>query len=266
MEAPGTLFVALFGEFDRRSRDASEEDAYSLFHKRSQAMGWLDTRRVIHRRDDTEERVGSPGLWALHDAGTGEVAKGGSEHSPAFWFQVGVAPLRVGDALPTQALLRCIDDVISSQGYFEPKAVQFILPAQLVRVGRQKEIGLSPSVESLAWAAMRDGAGRDSAPATIEVSSGTALPQGFADRLTENLQNFAAEIFGEPSASEAGANLFPIVTPDHLWGGPAQSTFSIRGTFHGWTLEQIGWAATFIADSCARSGISHTIAVTISTN
>lgn len=259
-----SLLVALFGDFKRSSGGVSEEDSYSLFHKRSDAMGWLDTRRVIQRSDGTEEHVGSPGLWALHDAGSEPVVNGGSSPGPAFWFQVGIRPLSVGCALPTQALLRCVDDVVLSQGTFHPKVVQFVLPIQLVRVGRQHEIGLAPSVETLAWASASDSAGLSSVPATIEICSGIPLPQTFAQYLADDLMKFAAPILREPSVAETVITHFPVVAPDHFWGGPPQSAARIHCAFRGWTLERVGWLASFIADSCARNGVSHTVAVTIS--
>ncbi|MBL0885574.1 hypothetical protein [Myceligenerans indicum] len=258
--------MALFGDPGGRAPSAGDEDEYSLFHRRSESMGWLDTRGVIEWRDGFEEHVGTRGLWALHDAGTGSVTEGVAGPPADYWFHVGVEPLPVGGALPTQALLRCIGDVVAMrQSEFRLRAVQFVLPTQLLDVGRRRDMALAPSVEGMGWLAMSEVlAQSDPVPAKIEISLPAEMPRNFARNMAESVHELAAPLLREALVTEVDSVEVPVLVADHFWDGPSRGAVSIRCEFQGWTFEGVGWLAGFVADFCARNGFSGNAVVTAS--
>ena len=121
----GIMFAGLHGELTLHSwRDpvAAESDAYSLFHSRSVAMGWL-----------TEAREGATGgFWGMNDAGQ-RGPDPNAQHPYAVWFQV-VLPRLVSpkQSLPLQPFLSCVGDVVARMGAFHLDAIQVLLPLQSI--------------------------------------------------------------------------------------------------------------------------------------
>lgn len=119
----GTMFAGLHGELTLHpwcDPVTAESDAYSLFHSRSVAMGWL-----------TEAREGATGgFWGMNDAGQ-HGPDPHAQHPYALWFQVGLPQLvSPKQSLPLQPFLACISDVVARMGRFQLDALQALLPLQ----------------------------------------------------------------------------------------------------------------------------------------
>jgi len=104
-----TMFAELYGELMFHpwwDPNDSREDAYSLFHNRSLAMGWLEpigqlisVERTEHRLSATNRTTRVSGLWSMNDAGWEPVEE--SKNSHILWFQVSVrSPIPYGKSLP----------------------------------------------------------------------------------------------------------------------------------------------------------------------
>lgn len=118
----GTMFAGLHGELTPHSwrAVAAESDAYSLFHSRSVAMGWLTKA----------ERDTTSGLWGMNDAGQ-RGPDPDAQHPYALWFQV-ILPRLISPTqpLPLQPFLSCVGDVVTRMGSLQLDAIQILLPLQ----------------------------------------------------------------------------------------------------------------------------------------
>jgi hypothetical protein len=103
------MFAGLHGELTLhpwRDPVAAESDAYSLFHSRSVAMGWLTKA----------EQGATGGLWGMNDAGQRGLDPD-AQHPYAVWFQVSMPRLiSPTQPLPLQPFFSCVDDVVTRMG------------------------------------------------------------------------------------------------------------------------------------------------------
>ncbi len=266
--APRTLFAALHGQlFTDARKSEGDEDPYSLFYKRSLAMGWLDDRQIrVARGGREEEEVGAPGLWSMNDAGYGTTRPGSAERSPAVWFQVGVEPLPLERPIPAQPFARCIEDVVRWLGGINLEALQLLLPIQLLNVGKRHELGLAPSLQTMDWVVGRGNSWPSAhVPITIEILPASQLPPMIASGLAEDFDGYASGVFRPSSVQIAPSE--PIMRPalpDFFWGGPVGGGFRIEGHIREWDFETLGWLASFLCDSCVRRGLVGPVFVTLS--
>lgn len=260
------MFAALYGELTPHPwRDPdNDQDAYILFYDRSLAMGWLDDIGVTVRQTaaGVEERtVGTAGLWGMNDAGEAHpLAAPGA--SLVAWFQVGVEPGSGDRPLPVQPFLRCAGDAAARIGTVRLRAVQVLLPVQILDTSSRQEAALMPSLLTANW--FRAGDPRAKTPVRVTLDSGQApsIPSA-APRMWERMRRLEQDVFvcGPPVLADPAVAAPPF--DDGLWNGPAQH----RATFHGllaeWSLDAIGWLGGFLADLSARHGITTPLLLTV---
>jgi hypothetical protein len=246
VRAARTLYAALYGEFVAHPRPALSQDAYSLFYARSAAMGWLTPAR--------EGELG--GLWGMNDAEAGL--------SSAAFFQVTLTEPAEGRLLPVQPFLACAGDVMARLGTLRLDAVKVLLPEHDADADAQFA---SPSsmrtsralLDALNW--FGDCDPRQRVPARITLdgladpSIGTAAPA-----LWQWVREINQEVFDCESWSEDDHLVLPPATTFEGEGDHHRVTF--RGTLAEWSLDALGWLATFLADLSARHGVRTPLIVT----
>lgn len=277
------MFAGLHGELTLHAwRDfgAAESDAYSLFHSRSVAMGWL-----------TEAVDGATGgLWGMNDAGQ----RGPDADAPqpyAVWFQVSLPHLiSPAQPLPLQPFLSCVGDVVARMGKLHLEAIQVLLPVQ--SVDRAKRSIRSPrraiqvllpaqSIDRLADKSLHDdglfaplssaGWFFDCDPRSITrvqvVLDGGENPmiRSVASELFEWLQKIKQNVFVCDSFSLTDdTNVVKPAFVDNLWVGPPQHPVTFYGTLVEWSLDALGWLATFLAGASFRFGVTTPMLLTVS--
>lgn len=257
--ASGTLFAALYGELrpHRRGNDeAASEDAYSLFYRRSLAMGWLTVSGKLGE-------VNSVGLWGMNDAGQGSPG-GGLGSSLAAWFQVSVGMLPGQRSLPVQPFLCCVDDVVGRLGALQLEAVHLLLPAQMldVKVGTES---LTSSAYTAGW--FSDAGPRSLAEVLVTLDSGQdpTIPR-IAPELLRWLRQTDQDVFLCDSYSLTDHVPLASRPPfgDHFWHGPPLNRATFRGTLAEWSLDALGWLAALLVDSAVRHGANTPLLLTAS--
>lgn len=242
-----------------------DDDAYSLFHKRSEGMGWLDTRGVLADADGGERTVGSPGLWGMNDAGgeRGDPASPGPH--PDAWFQVGLTAVEPRGSLPLQPFLRCADDVWRRLGGGDLWGAQLVVPVEMLHAEAETPLWSATSTSAFAWFAGEPTTAATPRPTVIEISSGDPLPAGTVEGLVDDLAQLAGTVLDvDPGSIEHGTARIPVTVADHFWQGPAADTVRISGTARVWSAESIGALTSLLADSCSRRGVLRTIVVSVS--
>lgn len=236
----GTMFAALYGEPAPVPEDGP--DAYSLFHDRSVAMGWLDD-------------PGAPGLWGMNDAGQEHPIAGGPLVA---WFQVGVEPVPADRPLPVQPFLHCTGDVVARLGGGELTAVQVLLPVEALDVAPRPHPALVPSLLTAHWFT---GPG---IPVRVTLDSGQvpSVPAAAA-AMRDQLGRLEQDVFTCASHSLTEPAPLPAPVDDSFWPGPPHHRVTFHGTLAEWSPDAIGWLAGFLADLGARLGVHTPVLLTV---
>ena len=258
----GTMFAALYGELAPHAwRDPeSEHDAYSLFHQRSLAMGWLDDRSAGGGFED--QMLRAPGLWGMNDAGWNHplAAAGAGLIS---WFQVEATEVAGDRPLPVQPFLRCAQDATARAGTLNLSAVQVLLPVQGLDPASRPPYAPVPAMRTVHWFAERDP--RSRTPVEVNINSGRApsIP-AVAQQLTDHLGHLAQEVFVCRSHDVAGRDaVLPPPFDDRSWNGPALHGVVLHGELAEWSCDAIGWLAEVIADSATQLGVRSPLLLTV---
>jgi hypothetical protein len=256
------MFAALYGGLVPHAwRDPdSENDAYSLFHQRSLAMGWLDDRSA---GDDFEDHMlRAPGLWGMNDAGWDHpLAVAGSQLIS--WFQVEASAVPGDRLLPVQPFLRCAQDTTALAGTLSLSAVQILLPVQgLDALSRPRHAPL-PAMQTIQWFAERDPRSRTSVDVSINSGRDPSIP-AVAKQLTDHLGHLEQDVFiprshGVPSHDA----VLPPPFEDGFWNGPPLHGLVLTGELAEWSCDAIGWLAELVADAAAQLGVHTRLLVTV---
>jgi hypothetical protein len=247
------MFAALFGELVPHPRPDTLGDrpknAYSLFHARSAAMGWL-TRAA---------QDASGGFWGMNDAEAGSAS--GPQPSRVAFFQVvltGPAPEKLA---PVQPFLSCAGEVVARLGTLTLEAVQVLLPERDPPDGWPAlPSGMRaawPLLAALEWYADCDPWLR--APVRVTLDGGpdpsirTAAPA--IAQWVQELRQDAFEFKSFSLADDDHLVLRPIPFEDER-ASTLHHRVTFRGTLAEWSLDALGWLAAFLADGSSRHGIS----------
>lgn len=255
----GTMFAGLRGELTPHSwRDpaAAESDAYSLFHSRSVAMGWI-TREV-------ESATG--GLWGMNDAGQ-QGPDPEVQHPYAVWFQV-VLPRLISPAqpLPLQPFLSCVGDVVARMGSLQLDAIQVLLPlqsfARLADVSSRYD-GLFAPISSAGWFFDCNPHASTRVQVILDGGQNSAI-HSVADDLFQWLQRIKQTVFvcDSFSLTDATTALKPNFLDDAF--RPSRHPVTFYGTLVEWSLDAIGWLATLLAGACFKFGVTTPLLLSVS--
>jgi hypothetical protein len=247
--AARTMVAALYGELAPHPRSPHlgepSEDAYSLFHARSAAMGWL-----------TPAEEGAPGgLWGMNEAEAAPAP--GPQPQRAAWFQVVLTGPVPGKVLPVQPFLACAGDVVARLGTLRLEAIQLLLPERdAPEYGRGERAAVALQ-SALNWFA--DCYPGLQVPVRVTLDGGpdpsirTAAPA-----IAQWMREFRQGVFVYDSYS--------LADDDHLvlWPAPlggeradfAHHRVTFRGTLADWSLDTLGWLAAFLADGSSRTGVT----------
>lgn len=256
----GTMFAGLQGKLTLhswRNFGATESDAYSLFHSRSVAMGWL-----------TQAAKGATGgLWGMNDAGQ-QGPDPNAQHPYAVWFQVSLPRLiSPAQPLPLQPFLSCVGDVVARMGTLHLSAIQVLLPIQsidgFVDTSLSDE-GLFAPLRSAGWFF-------DCNPHSITrvqvVLDGGENPiiRLVASDLFQWWQKIKQSVFTCDTFSLTDdTNVVKSTFIDDLWVGPPQHPVTFYGTLVEWSLDALGWLATFLAGISFKFGVTTPMLLTVS--
>lgn len=264
----GTMFAALYGELAPHAwRDEEgDTDAYSLFHDRSQALGWLDetgtTMRRTARGVETRQHQ-APGLWGMNDAGQEHLYPELAGFPLATWFQVGLTPVPAERALPVQPFLRCAGDATARLGQLPLHAVQLLLPVHGLHAAARPEPDLLPSLFTAGWFTATDP--RAATSVTIRLDSGQ-VPSlaSAAPQMRGQLARLNQDVFLCDSHTVTEHDPLPLQPPfaDGFWNGPSRHQASFHGTLAEWSLDALGWLGGLLADLSARYGVAAPLLLT----
>lgn len=249
------MLAAFYGELaPRRLSDLLpklSEDAYSLFHARSAAMGWL-TPAV---------QGASGGLWGMNDAEAGPGS--GPRPQRVAFFQVVLTGPAPGGSLPVQPFLACAGDVVARLGTLRLDAVQVLLPERDPPPGGEfASMRASwPLLQARDWFTDCDPGLRAPVRVTLDGGPDRSI-QAAAPAILQRVQEFRQDIFAGESFSVADEDHL-VLWPDlALWPPPSAShpdfahhRVTFRGTLAEWSLDALGWLAAFLADASSRHGI-----------
>lgn len=247
----GTMFVALHGELEFHpwwDPATASEDAYSLFHKRSEAMGWLTTGLE-----------GTPaGFWGMNDAALD--LDSNSQPPRVAWFQVGLTePIPAGRSLPLQPFLACVDDVMARMGRLRLEAIRVLLPMHSLPTPPSDN-----ALGSYGWFNDADPHSRTRVRVTLDGGQDPSIRAAAPVMLQQMLPPNVQPVFRCDSVSLAADDavvLEPGFT-DGLWRGPGQHPATFHGTLAEWSLDALGWLAVFLADSASRHSITNPLMLT----
>lgn len=254
----GTMFAGLHGELTLHSwrAVAAESDAYSLFHSRSVAMGWLTKA----------EQGTTGGLWGMNDAGQ-QGPDPDAQHPYALWFQV-ILPRLISPTqpLPLQPFLSCVGDVVARMGSLQLDAIQVLLPLQSfdgLADASSRNDGLFAPLSSAGWFF-------DCNPHAITrvqvVLDGGENPviRSVAAELFQRLQRIKQTVFvcDAFSLTDATNVLKPNFLDDTF--RPSQHPVTFYGTLVEWSLDALGWLATFLAGACFKFGVTTPLLLMVS--
>jgi len=241
-----TMYAVLHGELELHpwwDPATASEDAYSLFYKRSSAMGWLE----------------NPGFWGMNDA----AFELDSESQPprVAWFQVGLTePIPKDRPLPVHPFLVCIDDVIGRIGTLRLEAVRILLPDWSLSApssGIPSVLGIEPD-----WFADGDPRQRSAIRVTLDGGEDPSI-QAAAPEMLQRIQSSYQDVYRCDSFSlaEDDAVLLPN-TPVGLWRETEQHLVTFYGTLAEWSLDALGWLAAFLAHIAFVHGVSRPLMLT----
>lgn len=248
----GTMFATLYGELmlhPWRDPVAAMSDAYSLFHARSSAMGWL-TRAVEHA---------SVGAWGMNDAGQDPDSEVQGVHR--IWFQVSVSdPLPDDRPLPVQPFLACAGNVVARMGTFRLDAIQVLLPVQSISKATDKYAVLTDA----GWFADCNPHLTTRVRVILDGGQNPSI-RSAAPKMVEWIQELKQEVFTCDAFSLTDdAKVLPPIFGDQLWLGPPQHRATFYGSLVEWSLDGLGWLALLLASASAQHGISTPLVLTVS--
>ncbi|MFE7245676.1 hypothetical protein [Streptomyces sp. NPDC057580] len=256
------MFAALYGELvphDWRGPEP-EGDAYSLFHQRSIAMGWLDDRSAGGGFEDRMLRA--PGLWGMNDAGWNHplAAAGAGLIS---WFQVEASVVADDRPLPVQPFLRCAEDATARAGTPNLSAVQVLLPVQGLDPATRAPYAPVPAMQTKEWFAECAPEARTSVEVSVNSGRDPSVP-AVAQRLTDHLGHLSQDVFvcASYDVGRPETVLAPLFD-DSFWNGPPLHGVTLRGELSEWSLDAIGWLSEVIADSSAHLGVRSPLLLTL---
>jgi hypothetical protein len=261
------MFAALYGELAPhpwRHLD-SDHDAYSWFHQRSLAMGWLDDRATVVRKTaggTGKMRSGAAGLWSMNDAGQ-DHPLAAPEASLVAWFQVGIEPMSRDRPLPVQPFFRCAGDAAERIGTLKLRAVQMLLPVQSLDTSSRPESARMPSLLTAGW--FGDCDPRSRTPVRVNLDSGQApsIPSA-TPQMRERMSRLDQDVFVCESYSLADHDPLTMRPPfdDSFWNGPPLHRATFHGTLAEWSPDALGWLGGFLADLSARHGVTTPLLLT----
>jgi len=255
----GTMFAGLHGELTLHSwRDpvAAESDAYSLFHSKSVAMGWI-TRAV-------EGATG--GLWGMNDAGQ-QGPDPNAQHPYAVWFQVSLPRLiSPAQPLPLQPFLSCVGDVVARMGTLQLDAIQVLLPLQSIAGladASLRKNGLFAPISSAGWFFDCNPHATTRVQVVLDGGENPAI-RSVASELFQRLQRIKQTVFVCDSFSLTDDTnvLKPIFLDDAF--EPSQHPVTFYGTLVEWSLDALGWLAAFLAGVSFEFGVTTPMLLTVS--
>ncbi|MCF6475813.1 hypothetical protein FAF44_46855 [Nonomuraea sp. MG754425] len=243
-----TLYAGLYGELvphPWRDPDTCSADAYNLFYARSTAMGWL-----------AQAVEGAPGVWGMNDASEHAGAQG--HPAQVAWFQVMlVDPIPATGTLPVQAFLACAGDVASRIGTLRLEGVRLLLPVEHL-AGRPAAARMNPAfglLDAAGWFADCPTQARTPVRVTVDGGQNPEFRQA-APEIVAWLREFKQDVLGSFSLTgDAPISLHPPIT-DELWCGPSRYNATFTGTVAEWSLDALGWLATFLTEAAAQHGIT----------
>lgn len=256
----GTLFAGLHGELTLhswRTFRAAESDAYSLFHSRSVAMGWLAEA----------EQGAMGGLWGMNDAGQWGPDPD-AQHPYAVWFQVSIPRLiSPTQPLPLQPFLSCVGEVVARMGTLHLDAIQILLPIQSidgVADASLRDDGLFAPLSSAGWFFDCNPHALTRVQVVLDGGQNPVI-RSVAPHLFQWLQKIKQTVFVCDSFSLTDDTT--VVKPtflDDLWVGPPQNPVTLYGTLVEWSLDALGWLAAVLAGATFKFGVATPLLLTVS--
>lgn len=253
----GIMFAGLHGELTPHPwrAAAAESDAYSLFHSKSVAMGWI-ARPV-------QGVIG--GFWGMNDAGQ-QGPDPDAQHPYALWFQV-VLPrlLSPTQPLPLQPFLSCVGDVVARMGSLQLDAIQVLLPLQSFAGSADASLhnaGLFAPISSAGWFFDCNPAAATRVQVILDGGPNPAIRSVAAD-LFQRLQRIKQTVFVCDAFSDTDAT--NILKPNFLDDAfrPSQHPVTFYGTLVEWSLDALGWLATFMAGVSFEFGVITPMLLTV---
>ncbi len=258
----GTMLAALHGELTAHAwgDPGFEHDAYSLFHQRSLAMGWLDDRSAGGGSEDRLRRAA--GLWAMNDAGWNAPSNAFGADLVS-WFQVEASAVADDRPLPVRSFLQCAESATLQIGTLRLTAVQLLLPVQGLDAAARPAYAPLPSMLTADWFAERDP--RSRTPVEVNINSGrdTSVPD-VAERLADCLRHLDQPVFAYSSHDLVGQD--GVLAPpfdDGFWNGPPLHGMVLRGELTEWSCDAVGWLAEALADAAASLGVRTPLLFTV---
>jgi len=251
------LSVTLYGTFaphPHRLAVAEEaaEDAYSLFHSRSAAMGWL-----------TPAREGATGgLWGMNEGESWAVA--GPQPARVGFFQVDVTGRAAGALLPLQPFLSCVGDVMARLGELHLHGLHLQVPerdaedARLLasrvasRAGLMLEMALSDAIN---WFAECDPRLRSEVRVTLGAGPDPSIAAE-APGIVGSVKEIRQAIFACTSCSFTKEDRVVLGDGDVDARAPEEAYHGItlHGTLAEWSLDVLGWLAELLTEQASRHG------------
>ncbi|MEE1943304.1 hypothetical protein V1L54_28530 [Streptomyces sp. TRM 70361] len=263
----GTMFAALYGDLVPHDwlGPEPENDAYSLFHHRSLAMGWLDDVGTVISADVPGGRaVGAEGLWAMNDAGWGRpLAPDTARSAPAAWFQVEAQAVPRDRPLPVQPFLRCAGDAVARFGTLHLAAVQLLLPVQGLAPSSRPSGAFLPSMHSVSWFGDTDPRSRTRVEVGVNSGRNPRIP-AVAEQLADTLGQLNQHVL-VCTSYETGSPRTAPAPPFHdtFWNGPPLHGVTLRGELAEWSLDAVGSLGEVIADLGAHLGVRSPLLLTV---
>lgn len=227
-----TMFAAVYGNLvphPWRDPAAASSDAYSLFVARSSALGWLTPA--------SENATG--GCWGMNDAGQ-DPSSNPELGSRVAWFQVSLTePPTASQSLPLQPFLSCIQDVLARIGTLSLRAVKITIPQSHSTTSTIVKL-----VEESGWFLDHDPKLSTLLQITLDGGSKAAM-HSVVPVISQWVQETRQTLFACDSMVALG---------------PHQILLS--GTIAEWSLDALGWLATFLAHASARNGITTSLLFT----
>lgn len=248
-----TIFVGVYGSIRSYSwitPELLEEDVYSMFMARAEAMGWSFSG---------PDRW-SAGLWGMNEAGQNWSPP--SSSNLIAWVQTvalenqqfpGVRPL------PVQPIVACIKDSVGRFGDLALTGIQLLLPVQLGGAA------LGHLVSGLNWFNACDPAARVRIRVTLDGGQDDSVRHKGADTLAA-LQRFntGAFTFDSVSSDKARAvQLEPNVVGD-LWLGQGRHPVTLEGTAPERSFDAWGWVVGICAEACREVGVQTNVLISVS--
>ncbi|GAA2223026.1 hypothetical protein GCM10010232_04380 [Streptomyces amakusaensis] len=265
LRSAGTMFAALYGELVPHAWHGPdpEQDAYSLFHQRSIAMGWLDDRSA--GGDAAEPGLRAAGLWGMNDAGWSHpLAVAGT--GLISWFQVEASAVADDRPLPVRPFLRCAQDATEWAGAVRLSAVQILLPVQGIDPSSRPPYAPVPSAGADGWFAGRDPRARTRVEVRVNSGLDPSVP-AVARRLAHELGRLEREVFvpgpGSQEDGGRGEETLPPPFHDSFWNGPPLHGTVLRGELAEWSCDAVGRLAETVADVAARLGVRSPLLFTV---